>query len=122
MNFSQAIKTCFKKYAVCSGRASRSEFWWWMLFTFLAKIIIQTIDIVLFEKISPLSIIFHLAVFIPTIAVIARRLQDINLKQWWWLISFTIIGIIPLLYWFCKKGTEGDNRFGADPLQQNITA
>ena len=45
-----------------------------------------------------------------------RRLHDTDRSGWWYLIVLTIIGIIPLIIWFCTRGTIGENRFGPDPL------
>jgi uncharacterized membrane protein YhaH (DUF805 family) len=58
-----------------------------------------------------ISLIFQLAVLIPSITVATRRLHDTNRSGWWQLIVLTIIGIIPLLFWLCKKGTEDKNKF-----------
>ena len=60
--------------------------------------------------------IFVLAVLVPNITVTVRRLHDVDRSGWWMLIPMTIIGIIPYLYWVCKKGDEGENRFGPEPL------
>jgi uncharacterized membrane protein YhaH (DUF805 family) len=57
-----------------------------------------------------------LALVAPSIAVAVRRLHDVNRSGWWMLLAFTIIGVIPLLYWLIKKGTDGPNRFGEDRL------
>ncbi len=54
---------------------------------------------------------FYLLTLVPSISVSVRRLHDINRTGWWLLISLTIIGIIPLLYWSIKPGDEGANRF-----------
>jgi len=62
------------------------------------------------------SIIVNLATLLPGLTVSVRRLHDIDKSGWWLLIMFTFIGIIPLTYWACKKGSTGQNRFGADPL------
>ncbi len=65
-----------------------------------------------------LGFIFSIATIVPSLAVQVRRLHDIDKSGWWILISFIpIIGAIWLIVWFCLKGTEGDNRFGSDPLQ-----
>ena len=97
MDFITAVKTVFRKYFVFSGRARRSEFWWWMLFTFLASIILSILDIVLFDitiqQYSPLNNLFSLLTLIPTISVTARRLHDINKSGWWQLLPF-IPGIL----------------------------
>jgi uncharacterized membrane protein YhaH (DUF805 family) len=53
-----------------------------------------------------------LATIIPGIAVTVRRLHDINKSGWWILIAFTVVGIIPLIYWYCQPGTPGKNQYG----------
>ena len=66
---------------------------------------------------SIFAFIFNLAVFLPSWAVMIRRLHDVNRSGWWILISLTIIGIIPFVYWTCiKKSDENENRFGSNPL------
>jgi uncharacterized membrane protein YhaH (DUF805 family) len=117
MNFTDAVTAVFKKYTVFSGRSLRSEFWYWALFTLIISIILSILDSIVFDTkadsgTGPFSLIFSLATIIPTIAVTVRRLHDINKSGWWILISFTIIGIIPLIYWYCQPGTAGKNDFG----------
>lgn len=56
--------------------------------------------------------ISSLALLCPSIAASARRLHDVNKSGWWYLLVFTLIGIIPLIYWWVKAGDETDNRFG----------
>ena len=60
----------------------------------------------------------QLFIIIASTCLVIRRLHDVDRSGWWYLIVFTIVGMIPLLIWYCTKGTEGDNRFGVDPLQQ----
>ena len=60
--------------------------------------------------------LYYLIIFIPQITVSVRRLHDVDRSGWWVLIPFTIIGLIPFLYWVCQKGDEGENRFGPEPL------
>ena len=121
MNFFEALKVCFIKYTTFSGRASRSEFWLYSLFLLIGYIIFGILDPVItgvpiFDydaPIQPLSTVFWVATLLPGISVAARRLHDIDRSGWWLLICLTGIGLIfPLLYWYCKKGGEGDNRFG----------
>ena len=129
MNFVQAITSGFKNYVTFSGRAARSEFWFWVLFTFLGGIVTGAVDGALFGvaapgpegmpaggNMGPVGSIFSLGTLLPSIAVSVRRLHDTNRSGWWFLIGFTIIGLIPLLIWYCSKGGEGDNRFGGNPL------
>lgn len=121
MNFPTAVKTGFRKYYQCSDRASRSEYWYWTLFTVLIPIPFQITDMLVFHTkvIGPLEILVSLALFLPSFFVMIRRLHDIDRSGYWWMISITVIGIIPLTYWMVKKGTVGENRFGPDPLAKN---
>ena len=114
MDFQTAVKTCFNKYATFSGRALRSEYWWWSLFAVVASIVLQIIDTVIgFGEWGLLSNIFSLATLIPSIAVGARRLHDVNKSGWWQLlIIIPLVGWIILLIWVIKKGEAEDNRFG----------
>jgi uncharacterized membrane protein YhaH (DUF805 family) len=66
-------------------------------------------------RISVLTTLFWLATTIPSIAVQVRRLHDIDRSGWWLLLAFVpLIGALVLIVWFCTKGTQGYNRFGAD--------
>jgi uncharacterized membrane protein YhaH (DUF805 family) len=118
MNFGQAIASGFKKYVDFTGRAARSEFWFWTLFAVLASIVGGAIDFVLFPDVlaSPVQSIVGLVLFLPGLAVSIRRLHDIDRTGWWFLLVFTVIGLIVLLVWYCMRGTLGPNRFGPDPL------
>ena len=116
MTLQKSIETCFKKYFVFDGRAKRSEFWWFALFCFLVSMVTVIVDVVVFgytwEQYGPMNTIFQLGVFIPSVAVGARRLHDINKSGWWQLIYLTIIGIILLIVWFASEGKNKKNKFG----------
>jgi len=116
MDFQTSIKTCFNKYAVFSGRASRSEFWFFVLFGFLGGIITAIIDVMILgfpaEKNGPINLIFSIALIIPSISVTARRLHDINKSGWWQLLWLTIIGGILLIIWNATEGESKKNKFG----------
>ena len=116
MDFATSIKTCFSKYAVFSGRASRSEFWWFALFGLIGGIVTAVIDVMILgystESYGPTNIIFTVITFLPYLAVGARRLHDINKSGWWQLIVLTVIGIILLIIWWAtvcknKKNVHG---------------
>jgi uncharacterized membrane protein YhaH (DUF805 family) len=116
MNLMQAVESVLmKRYADFAGRSIRSEYWYWVLFSLIASIILSIIDSIVFDRSSngPFEIIFSLATLVPSIAVGIRRLHDIDKSGWWVLISLTIVGIIPLIYWYCQPGTPGKNNFGA---------
>ena len=116
MDFQTSIKTCFNKFAVFSGRASRSEFWFFVLFGFLGGIIAVIIDVMIlgyaFEENGPINLIFTVALIVPSISVTARRLHDINKSGWWQLLWITIIGGILLIIWHATEGENKKNRFG----------
>lgn len=125
-----SVITCFKKYVTVEGRASRSEYWWFMLFGVLVGLILGLclgfISIILvwdydFDSMvtSVSSNIMSLILLFPSICVSIRRLHDIDRRGWWFLLwLIPVIGWIIMLYFICKKGTEGDNLFGKDPLAE----
>ena len=119
MNIGQAIGSGFKNYIVFEGRACRSEFWFWVLFTFLVSIVSSVLDLILFpgNEISLINTLTGLALLLPSLAVGARRLHDIDKTGWWlllWLVP--IIGWIILIVWAIKRGDGTANRFGNDPI------
>jgi uncharacterized membrane protein YhaH (DUF805 family) len=118
MGFVEAISSGFSKYVTFSGRAARSEFWYWVLFAVIVGIVSVLIDRFLFpgNVISPVNLLASLALFLPGIAVAVRRLHDLDRTGWWFLLSLTVIGVILLIIWDCMKGTAGPNRYGPDPL------
>ena len=102
MDIQSSIKTCFNKYATFSGRASRSEYWFFILFGVLGGIVTLIIDVMILDysiesEYTPINLIFSLILIIPSIAVACRRLHDVNKSGWWQLIWLTIIGGILLL-------------------------
>ena len=115
MGFVDAIKSGFGKYVTFSGRAARSEYWYWTLFTIVANLVAGILDAIL-GGIGLIGLIVSLALLLPGIAVSARRLHDLDRTAWWLLIAFTGVGLILLLIWDCIKGTTGPNRFGSDQL------
>ena len=117
MNFPDAAVGCFQKYVTFSGRASRSEYWYWVLFTFLSVLGLAVVATAVPKLGDILMPLFQLATFLPGLSVLVRRLHDVNKSGWWfWILMVPFIGIILILIWFCTKGTTGDNRFGPDPL------
>ncbi len=127
--FGDSIKLGFIRYFEVRGRSSRSEYWWWILFTTLVWIAFGLIDSILFLitqdvifLFGPLRILFVLAIIVPCIALAVRRLHDLNRSGWWLVIPLTgwVVFIIPgiilsllLLTLFCKKGDERENRYGS---------
>ena len=112
MTFTEAIEAGFRNYVDFSGRASRSEFWYWNLFLLLAQLVLAIVDYA--TGIGVLTALFALATLIPNIAVQVRRLHDIDRSGWFVLIGLIpLVGIIIVIVWWCQLGTPGPNRFGA---------
>jgi len=121
MDFTTAIRTCFQKYATFSGRAQRSEYWYFVLFVVLGGVVFGLIDAILLGWASNnpqlLGPVFSLATFLPNLAAAVRRLHDTDRSGWWiLLVLIPLIGWIVLIVWYSSGGTEGANRFGPDPL------
>ena len=118
MTFSEAISSGFRNYVGFSGRASRSEFWFWILFTVLVGLFTTIIDLrILSSKIQLISSIWSLVTFLPSLAVGVRRLHDADRSGWWLLLVFIpLIGFVVLIVFWCLEGTRGSNCFGSDPL------
>ena len=135
MNFIQSISTCMRKYVTFSGRAIRSEFWWFYLFTVLVNLVAtsQASSFVptlldgqdMTENESSyflnnffflyLSTITSLILLLPSLAVAVRRLHDVGRSGLWILIAFTVIGIIPLLIWYVTDTKDEENVYGPNP-------
>ncbi len=139
MNMKTSIIICFKKFLTIKGRASRSEFWWFMLFNATIFFLLWFIDIQLLFNLAGIITLF------PTACVFVRRFHDIDKSGWEFLLyyasimgpilMFTVFIDVPmglitpylfiilffcstisLLRFLCRKGTEDENNFGADPL------
>ncbi|PDT35818.1 DUF805 domain-containing protein [Rhizobium sp. M10] len=143
MGFTEAVRTVLKqKYATFSGRASRSEYWWFMLFYFLTLFVLGFLAGVLSfvtsgsGAASPVSYavvicgLAILAIFLPLISLTVRRFHDRNISGWWYL-ALVIVGIIPyvgvvtglaIFVISVLPGTEGPNKFGPDPLRPEARA
>jgi uncharacterized membrane protein YhaH (DUF805 family) len=113
-----------RKYATFGGRARRKEYWWFSLFETLVMMPLLIADAVIFGTeglarygLGPLTAIGILGLFLPSLAVLIRRLQDTDRSGYWFLIAFLpYVGGLILLVFCVLRGTDGDNRFGPDPL------
>ena len=143
MTFADSIKTCFSRYADFNGRAQRPEYWWFMLFLFLANLILGMVS-------DTVSLIFSFATLVPSLSAGARRLHDTNRSGWWFLapivpyfigfmaigagaasgsdgglaaagilgmvamLAAVVLGLVLIVFYFLE-GTKGPNKYGADP-------
>jgi uncharacterized membrane protein YhaH (DUF805 family) len=136
VSFTEAVQTCLRKYADFSGRARRSEYWWWVLFVFLVDLIVnavggfQPILIVLGRgpsgestSWSVLAAIVSVALLLPGLAVFTRRLHDTGRSGWWWLIVLVpLVGAIILIVFLAQKGNAGANQYGPSPTETTPTS
>ena len=107
MSFTDSAKICLNKYLDFNGRASRSEYWWFVLLTFALGFI------------PIIGWLIRLVLILPSLAVQVRRLHDMGRSAWWLLLlvpPITIIGGPVLLIMSIFPGTPGHNRYGPDPL------
>ena len=113
MNFIEAVKSVFTNYSNFNGRARRSEYWWFFLFSMIVSQGLSFIS-------SPASLVFSLVTIIPSIAVGVRRMHDVGKSGWFLLIP--IYNIILA----ATNGDSGTNEYGSDPkgyaLEEEINA
>ncbi len=137
MGFGQSVSSCFSKYATFAGRASRSEFWWFLVFVIIGSLITQFLDGVIgttytFSEVGTdssyfvtnqvgwINMLFSLIVLLPGISVAVRRLHDTDKSGWWWWLGFLcFIGWI-VLFIFYVTDSGPDNRFGVNPKGEHI--
>ena len=106
MNFIGATKICLKKYFIFSGKASRSEFWYFFLFLIILNLVCLFIDLIIgydIEELGPVTSLYILLFIIPLISASSRRLHDTGRSGWWYLLVLTGIGSILLVYWWSSK-------------------
>ena len=114
MNFSESVSTCMGKYGTFSGRASRSEFWWFQLFYTLmyygSFVVEQAIPVEEPLTFSILPVMLVIIFIVPSMAAGSRRLHDIGKSGWWQLLHLIpIIGTIFVVFWQATDTkSEGD--------------
>lgn len=129
-SIAQAASRFWRKYAVFSGRASRSEFWWWVLVSTLVSVVLQTLATLLAGEdpgtalvsgrgsLAPLvpSLLWSVATLVPSLALTVRRLHDTNRSGWWYLLAVPgFVGLVVQLVTFARfdvftGATPGDPR------------
>jgi uncharacterized membrane protein YhaH (DUF805 family) len=114
MGFPDAVRSVLTQYATFTGRARRSEYWWFALanvaLSLVAAIIDAAIGFPLFQ------LVVALGLFVPSLAVGVRRLHDTGRSGWWLLIGLIpLVGAIVLLVFLVTDGERGPNRWGPSP-------
>ena len=109
MTFIVAIGACLTKYVQLSGRASRSEFWFFALFQVIVFCVASVVD-------GSLLVLTWLVLLLPGFAVSVRRLHDTGRSGWWTFIQLVpLIGTILLIVWYASDGVRSPNEWG-EPL------
>jgi uncharacterized membrane protein YhaH (DUF805 family) len=126
MTYGEAVWTCFKKFFTFAGRARRAEFWYFQLLFAICALMAVVFDINFntaeYDEngVYDGGVILGLTViafFFPLLSVSVRRLHDIDRSGWWWWLSLIpLLGGLILLVRALRKGTEGPNTYGPDPL------
>lgn len=115
-----------KKYAVFKGRAHRTEFWMFALISFVASMILGVVDGALGLSSNGsglLGAIYSLAVLLPALGVVIRRLHDTNRSGWWFLlVLIPVFGWIALIVFYATEGDKKKNQFGDAPKPANAGA
>jgi uncharacterized membrane protein YhaH (DUF805 family) len=116
MSFTEAIRSVLNQYVGFSGRARRSEYWYWVLFYIIIGVIASLLDRAVFGSTNSwFSYIVGLALFLPGLAVAVRRLHDTSRSGWWVLLGLIpVIGAIILIVFYVQD-SHGDNQYGPSP-------
>lgn len=119
VSFTEAISLAFNQYCKFSGRASRSEYWWFALFCLLLGLIINAVGLIAGTQSLTYSGVggaVNLVLLLPSLGLCVRRLHDIGKGGGWIFINFIpLVGWIIFLIWMVKDSEPGDNRFGPMP-------
>jgi uncharacterized membrane protein YhaH (DUF805 family) len=111
----------FRNYATFTGRARRSEYWYFVLFNLIATVLCMGVDNALGTTIDPLPYgyiyyLYNLAVIVPSLSIGTRRLHDVGKSGWMILIALIpLVGAIWLLVLFCTDSNFGTNQYGPNP-------
>lgn len=123
LGFGEAINIVLaQNYCNFTGRASRSEYWWWVLFMAILGFVIGFLLGIIGASATTVQVIQSLVSLIfllPGLGVAIRRLHDINKSGWWlFLALIPLVGAIILIIWFCKPSDPGINAYGDEPYVQ----
>ena len=121
MNIKESFISVFTNWSNFTGRACRSEYWYFYLSVILILAFLSLLEMAvgIFSEefgYGPFSALFQIIVIIPSLAVVSRRLQDRGISGWWQLSYFTIIGIFVIIILLMLPAKEDENKWGRNPL------
>lgn len=121
MSPADAVRSVYRNYANFSGRASRSEFWWFLGFLFLSYLGVAFLAgaLRIYSVLAVIGLVW-LVSLIPYLAVMIRRLHDTDRSGWWLLITFIPFGGLVLLAFLASGSSPYPNRFGPPPNQYGV--
>jgi uncharacterized membrane protein YhaH (DUF805 family) len=112
--FGNAVQSVLTNYVTFTGRARRSEYWYFFLFSAMVSVVTRIFDVVTGTPI--VGVLVGVALLVPQIAVTVRRLHDTDRSAWWLCIALVpIAGLVVLLVFECQDSQPGDNRYGHSP-------
>lgn len=129
MSFGASIATVFRKYAVFRGVATRPEYWWWTLFSFLVAMAVNLLMTATgednidspFGLASIIGLVWSLGTLIPSLAVAVRRFHDAGFSgKWLWLYLVPVVGLVfaissavPVIFGYWQGSLVGDELIAA---------
>ncbi len=109
MTFQESVTTCLQKYAVFTGRATRSEYWWFVLLVMVVYLVAMVIHPIL-------GMIASLGLLLPQLGAGVRRLHDMGKSGWWLLLSIIpLVGLV-VIYWLVQPTMPEANEYGEAPI------
>lgn len=116
VSFMEAVNRAFNNYCCFTGRASRSEYWWFALFCAAIAWLLSGLILLNPTVGKIVNFVYSAIILLPSLGLCVRRLHDIGKSGWWYLIGFIpVVGIILLIVWFCKPSQPGPNQWGPEP-------
>lgn len=121
MNLFTNVGRCYKKFGIFSGRAPRSEYWYFILYFWVTYLVLAFVDVSIGafageSSIGFFSLLFYIGNVIPLLSVFTRRLHDVGMSGWWVLSSiipiFSLALVIAIMF-----DSEPDNKYGRNPLE-----
>lgn len=124
MGPNEAVRTVLNKYTDFSGRARRSEYWWFQLAYVVALLVVELLFVLVRNSTAGAVVVgllvaaLALGLLLPALAVLVRRLHDTGRSGWWYFISLVpFVGSIVLLVFLAQDSQPGGNQYGASPKE-----